>query len=116
MGEGEIRDAALTLDITLAARDALNFVEGLSETEFIDSRLHQNAVIRSLEVMGEAANKLSPSLRAAEPEIPWREIVTMRNRVIHGYSDVELDIVWTVLQDRLRPLIAVLKARFPEDR
>jgi hypothetical protein len=67
------RDAALLLDMLLAARDARNFVEGVDEANFLGSRLHQNATIRSLEIIGEAAGKVSAPTRAAHPEIPWRD-------------------------------------------
>jgi len=60
-------DAALLLDMLLAARDAVGFVAGLDESRFIASRLHQNAVIRSLEIIGEAAGKVSAAMKARDP-------------------------------------------------
>ena len=87
------RNAALLLDMALAARDALGFVAGMDEVAFLASRLYQNAVIHSLAVIGEAAGKISPDFRAAHPEIPWREITGMRHRLIHGYAEVRLDAV-----------------------
>ena len=69
------RDAALLLDMLLAAKDAQGFVAGIDEAAFLASRLHQNAVIRSLEVIGEAAGKVSPAFRAAQPDISWREFI-----------------------------------------
>jgi uncharacterized protein with HEPN domain len=99
----------------LAARDAQGFVEGLGESAFLASRLHQNATIRSLEVIGEAAGKVSAATQAAHPEIPWREITGMRHRLIHGYGEVRLDLVWMVLQDRLSSLIAVLAQLVPHE-
>src|SRR5260370_5782718 len=113
MAELPERDAALLLDMLLAARDAQSFVEGLDEAAFLASRLHQNAAIRSLEVLGEAAGKISAATQAAHPEIPWREITGMRHRLIHGYGEIRLDLVWTVLRDRLAPLIAVLAGLVP---
>jgi len=92
------RDAALLLDMLLAARDAKSFVAGLSEAAFVASRLHQNAVIRSLEIIGEAAGKVSVETCDAHPEIPWRNITGMRHRLIHGYAEVRLDLVWFVVQ------------------
>ena len=115
MAELPERDAALILDMLLAARDAQTFIEGLDEPTFCASRLHQNAVIRSLEIIGEAAGRVSAAARAAHPEIPWREITGMRHRLIHGYADVRLDIVWAVLRDRLHPLIAALEPIAPRD-
>lgn len=113
MAELPEKDAALLLDMLLAARDAQSFVQGLDESAFVRSRLHQNAAIRSLEVIGEAAGKVSPATQAAHPEIPWREITGMRNRLIHGYGEVRLDLVWTVLRDRLDSLIAALERLIP---
>ena len=115
MAEMPERDAALLLDMLLAARDAQGFVEGVDEAAFLASRLHQNAAIRSLEVLGEAAGKVSAATRVAYPEIPWREITGMRHRLIHGYGEVRLDLVWMVLCDRLGPLIVRLAALVPDD-
>jgi uncharacterized protein with HEPN domain len=103
------RDAALLLDMLLAARDARGFLAGLDEAGFQASRLHQNAVIRSLEVIGEAAGKVSAGLRTAHPEIPWREITGMRHRLIHDYAEVRLDLVWSVASTRLDVMIAALE-------
>jgi uncharacterized protein with HEPN domain len=114
MAELPKQDAALFLDMLVAARDAIEFVEGLDETAFLASRLHQSAAIRALEVIGEAAGKVSAATRAAHPDIPWREITGMRHRLIHGYAEVRLDLVWMVLQDRLAPLIAILEQVVPD--
>jgi uncharacterized protein with HEPN domain len=113
MAELPERDAALLLDMLLAARDALSFVEGLDEAAFLNSRLHQNAAIRSLEVIGEAAGKVSAATQTAHHEIPWRDITAMRHRLIHGYAEVRLDRVWMVLHDRLDSLIAILEPLVP---
>ena len=109
------RDAALLLDMALAARDALAFVADLDENGFRASRLHQNAVIRSLEVVGEAAGKVASETRVSHPEIPWREIIGMRHRLIHGYADVDLDLVWTVTADRLPDLLEALDPLIPNE-
>jgi uncharacterized protein with HEPN domain len=113
MGELPERDAALLLDMLLAARDAQSFIEGLDEAAFLASRLHQNATIRSLEVLGEAAGKVSAATQAGHPDIPWREITAMRHRLIHGYGEVRLDLVWMVVRDRLGPLITNLVGLVP---
>jgi uncharacterized protein with HEPN domain len=108
------RDAALLLDMLLAARDATSFVAGMSERAFAESRLHQNAVIRSLEIIGEAAGKVSVATRDAHPEIPWRNMTGMRHRLIHGYAEVRLDLVWSVVQTQLAPLDDALRRLIPE--
>lgn len=115
MAERDARDQALLLDMLLAARDARAFVAGMDEMAFRESRLHQNAVIRSLEVIGEAAGKVSPAFRATQPAIPWREMIGFRHRLIHGYAEVRLDLVWSVVNDKLDPLIALLAPLIPPE-
>ena len=110
------RDEPLLLDMLLAAGDAVAFIAALDQAQFTRSKLHQNAVIRSLEVVGEAAAKVSPEFRDAHPEIAWRDMVGMRNRLIHNYSNVSLEIIWDVLQTKLPGLIAALRPLVPSDR
>lgn len=114
-GDKEWRDAALLLDMVLAAEDALSFIAGLDEQAFSASDLHQSAVIRKLEVIGEAAGKVSKSFCAAHQEIPWQEITGMRHRLIHNYNDVQLDVVWNVVIKKLPDLIAALQPLIPPD-
>ncbi len=77
------RDEAYLLDILLAARDAQEFGSGLTKEVFATSKLHQAAIVRALEIVGEAAGKVSKEFREAHPEIPWKRIVGLRNRLIH---------------------------------
>ncbi len=107
------RDAALLLDIMLAAEDALSFVAGLDERAFLASGLHQSAVIRKLEVMGEAAGKVSTAFCASHPEIPWKQMTGLRHRLIHDYGDVRLDIVWRVVRETLPGLVTMLRPLIP---
>ena len=109
------RDLALLWDMRLAARDAQSFVAGLDEAAFLASRLHQAAVIRALEVLGEAAGRVSRESCAALPDLPWREMTGLRHRLIHGYAEVRLDLVWRVATERLGPLVAMLEALLPPE-
>jgi uncharacterized protein with HEPN domain len=79
------RDDAYLLDMLIAARDAISFLPGLAPEQFGASRIHQQAVIKCLETVGEAAARVSEPTRAANPAIPWREIIGMRHRLVHGY-------------------------------
>ena len=94
MAELPDQDEAYLLDMLLAARDAQEFADGLTKDGFLSSRLHQNAIIRSLEVIGEAAGQVSPGTVQRLPQIPWRQVTGMRHRLIHGYASVDLDLVW----------------------
>jgi uncharacterized protein with HEPN domain len=82
---------------------------GPEHSRFAQGLLHQNDAIRRLEVIGEAASRVSSRFRDAHPNIPWSEIVGMRNWLTHNHCNVSLDIVWDVLQIRLPELIAALE-------
>ena len=71
---------------------------------FLANPLLQDAVIRNLEVIGEAAGRVSPQLASLHPDIPWRDIAGMRHRLIHGYLKVNLDTVWQAIGRDLPPL------------
>jgi len=91
-----------------AAEDACIFVEGLSKAEFLEDRRTQQAVIMSIIILGEAATKVMET--AAEftqihTQIPWRSMRGMRNRIAHGYFEINLDIVWETVQTALPELL-----------
>ena len=77
------RDEAYLLDILIEARKALKFIEGLTWEQFEQSELHQNAVIRPLEIIGEAARLVSTQTKDKHPDIPWKQRTGLRNRLIH---------------------------------
>ena len=95
------RDQAYLLDILIAARKALQFVEGLTYEEFVGSEIHQSAVIRPLEIIGEAARMISDQAKAEQPDIPWGEMIGMRNRLIHEYFNINLSTVWDTVRNDL---------------
>ncbi|WP_242523312.1 DUF86 domain-containing protein [Thiocystis minor] len=99
----------------LAASDAIGFASGLDEAGFIASDLHQSAILRKLEIIGEAAGQVSNAFQQQHPEIPWSGMISLRNRLIHGYRVVQLDIVWRVVQRDLPPLIETLRPLIPPE-
>ncbi|VVM06468.1 HepT-like ribonuclease domain-containing protein [Methylacidimicrobium tartarophylax] len=74
------------------------FTAGKSEADFLSDALLQDAVIRNLEIIGEAVSKLSADLKTEHGDVPWGEISGMRNRLIHGYMTVNLEIVWSTVE------------------
>jgi len=88
-----------------AANEALSFVADKSRTELATDRALALALVKSIEIVGEAASKVSRELRSQSPEVPWADIVAMRNRLIHSYFDVNLDIVWQTVTVELPPLV-----------
>mgnify|MGYP001339331554 CR=1 FL=1 len=109
------RDDAYLLDMLIAARDATSFVTGLTREQFNASRVHQLAVLKALETIGEAAARLTEATRAAHPEIPWREIIGTRHRLVHGYFEVDLEKVWNTVQHDLPSLISLLEPIIPPE-
>ena len=99
------RDRGYLLDILDAARLALSYVDKVTKEEFLHDVQRQDAVIRRFEIIGEAAGRVSKDLRIVLPNLPWAEMVGIRNLLIHEYGDIDLDIVWDTLQIDLPPLI-----------
>lgn len=107
------KDDAYLLDMLIAARKALGHISGLSWEDFAESDLHQDAVLWQLGIIGEAARLVSSTTREAHPEIPWSEIVGMRNRLIHEYFDIDLQRVWETVRQDLDVLIRLLEPLVP---
>jgi len=93
-----------------AAREAISFAEGRSRAALNENRMLVLSIVKDVEILGEAASRVSEETRRANPAIPWREIVSIRNRLIHGYFDINLDIVWKTVVEELPPLVAALDA------
>jgi uncharacterized protein with HEPN domain len=91
------------------AREAVSMVQGKSRSDLGSDRKLNLSLTRLLEIIGEAANRITDDERSRRPEIPWTEIVGLRNRLIHGYDAVDLDIVWQIVNGDLPPLIASLQ-------
>ncbi|MDX1995031.1 MAG: DUF86 domain-containing protein [bacterium] len=108
-------DSVLLMDILLSAQNILEFTANLSEEDFGASKLVQSAVLREIQVIGEAARQVSPAGQEQHTQIEWRKIAGMRNRIIHAYFDVRLDVVWDVVQNDIPALIAHLVRVFPPD-
>lgn len=102
-------DDVLLRDMLDHARRAVVASEGRSREDLDREDLLAAGLERFIEVVGEAATKVSPATRAALPAIPWREIVGMRNRLVHGYASVDHDIVWTVVRRDLSALVHELE-------
>lgn len=96
-----------------AASEAVSFIQGRSRTELHEDRQLTLSLVKLIEIVGEAATKVSPETQSRHPEIEWRDIVGMRNRLIHGYYDIDLDRVWDTVVDDLPPLIAELRRLAP---
>ncbi len=92
-----------------AAREALSFLEGRSRDDLAGDRLFLLAVVKEIEIIGEAASQISGETRSEAAGIPWPKIVAMRNRLTHAYFEWDLDAVWPALTNSLPPLITELE-------
>ena len=101
-------DLILVEDMLEEVRDALEFVRGYDLDRFLTDRLTCKAVAYSLQVLGEAANHVSEALVEAHPDLPWREMIDMRHRLVHGYRAVSFEIVWAVTKEELPELDILL--------
>lgn len=91
------------------AREAVSMIAGKKRTDLGRERMLELSLVRLIEIIGEAAARVSREGRKRYPSIPWREVIGMRNRLVHGYDSVDLDVLWDTVELDLPPLIAQLE-------
>ncbi|MGD0201982.1 MAG: HepT-like ribonuclease domain-containing protein [Bryobacteraceae bacterium] len=100
-----------------AAREAFRFGAGRTPEDLLKDRVLTLALVRCIEIIGQAATKISAEMRAEHPEIPWADMIGMRNRLVHAYFDVDLGRVCDTLTADLPPLIDQLERLLsPQER
>lgn len=92
-----------------AAESALQFVSGRTRSDLDADRMLLFAVVRAVEIIGEAASKIPEETRDAHPGIPWGAIIGMRNRLVHAYFDIDTNIVWVAVSQEIPALLAQLR-------
>ncbi len=108
------RDDAIRLRHMLdSAREAQRFLTGRVREDLVRDRMLLLSLVKAIEILGEAASRVSPEARAECPKVPWLDIVAMRNRLIHAYFDINQDIVWHTVTEELPPLISELEKVIP---
>ncbi len=103
-------EQAFLKDILEAARRIISYIEGIEYAAFLNDLKTQDAVVRNLEIIGEATKHLSNEVRQQASHIPWQSIARMRDKLIHHYFGVNLDIVWNVVQDDLAELVEAVES------
>jgi len=91
------------------------YTAGLTYEQFLDDDKTQDAVIRNLQVVGEAVKKLSTPLKQAHSQIPWKEMAGIRDKIVHEYFGINYDVVWTVAQEELPSLLSQIEAIWLEE-
>ncbi|MBI4719006.1 MAG: DUF86 domain-containing protein [Planctomycetes bacterium] len=103
------RDLGTVADIVEAARRVQEFLRGVSREEFVRDQLRQSAVIREMQVAGEAAKRVSPGFREQHPSVPWSDMARLRDRLIHCYDDLDFDRIWETATGSLQIVRAYLE-------
>lgn len=96
-------------DLIAFAGNVLVYTEGFNQAEFETNRLHYDAVLRNLELIGESATHVPEEVRAANADIPWRMIIATRSRLIHAYLGIDNDTVWSIISDDIPELLVELE-------
>ena len=98
-----------------AAENVQEFVAGRQRADLDTDRMLVFAIVRAVEIIGEAASKISEETRSAHGAIPWKAIIGMRNRLVHAYFDIDVRIVWVAVTEELPALLSQLKALAASD-
>ncbi len=98
-----------------AASEAVSYAEGNCRDDLDTDRMRARAIVRCIEIVGEAAAQLGPEAREEIRDVPWPSVISMRNRLIHAYFDVDLDRVWETVQTDLPRLIKLLQPYLPQE-
>jgi uncharacterized protein with HEPN domain len=107
-------DRTRVLHMVEAAETIARFISGRARDDLDSDPMLLFALVRAVEVFGEAAAKVSPSTRATTAEIPWPQVVAMRNRLIHAYFDVDRNIIWRTATEEIPALLPVLRELLAE--
>jgi uncharacterized protein with HEPN domain len=104
------RDRLRLRHIVDAAERIADYLSGVDRGAFLSNRMLQDAVIRNLEIIGEACVNLTPGFRDAHAGVPWLKASAIRNRLVHGYFDVDLAVVWATAVESLPPFAGQIRA------
>ncbi|ACB01073.1 MULTISPECIES: DUF86 domain-containing protein [Cyanophyceae] len=103
------RDLESLIDIQQAAQRIIRFTQGLSREALLNNEKEISALLYQITIIGEATKRLSKDFRERHPEIPWRNLAGMRDVLVHEYDQIDLDIVWDVVEQRIPELLQQLK-------
>ncbi len=106
------RDPESLIDIKTAIRRILRYTDGIDRTELEVNDEKLSAILYQITIIGEAARRISIEFRDQHPEIPWREIIGMRNVIVHEYDQLDYEVIWDVVQNKLPELLILMETFF----
>lgn len=110
------RDDAYLLDILIAAKRVIEFRKDLTWDQFRQSSLHQHAIAKALENIGEAAGKVSEETKSRLASIPWKQMIAIRHRIAHEYFRLDLLKIWEIASSDVPSLIASIEPHVPPEK
>jgi uncharacterized protein with HEPN domain len=108
------REASYLWDMREASKIIGDFLEGVKYDRFTKDKMLQSAVERQMEIIGEAARRISAEFKQEHPEIPWRNIIGLRNILVHEYGEVRIDRIWLIATTSVQELINLLDPLVPK--
>lgn len=96
-------------DILGSAVNIQDYILGMTQEQFLEDKKTRDAVVRNLEIIGEATNKIPQHIRDKHAKIPWHEIIAMRNKLAHEYFGIDFEILWQTLHEDLAPLVSAVQ-------
>lgn len=103
------RDPESLIDILTALRRILRYTDGIARIALENDDEKLSAVLYQITIMGEATKRLSPTLRQQHPQIPWREMAGMRDVIVHEYDQLDFEVIWDVVHNKLPELLTLLE-------
>ncbi|MDJ0899237.1 MAG: DUF86 domain-containing protein [Xenococcus sp. MO_188.B8] len=108
------RDKEALIDIYNAVNEVLNFTDAITKKDLEVDKMRLNATLYSIQIIGEATKRLSSEFRQANPQIPWKRIAGMRDKIVHDYNKIKLNLVWEVATQEVPKLFEQIKVLLPK--
>jgi len=109
----EFRDPAYLYDMVESGEKILRYAGNAGFSDFLDNEMLRDAIERNLEILGEAARRISEECKTKHPHIPWRKIIALRNVLVHEYDDINPEEIWEIITVHLPALLPLLKVLIP---
>jgi len=108
------RDQTYLIDIATTCQTVIELIQGMNQSSFVADKRTHLAVLYEITIIGEIVKRLSPEFRQSYPEIPWKQMAGMRDKLVHDYNKVDLDLTWEVTQSSISELLEFVLPLLPQ--